>query len=90
MNIHRNQVKKADHPSYEILHFRKHSFDNNIEILAHVNNHEERHFMENDFIYKRNLYLCGLNTRLNSLIVNIKNIHAFLYEIKHLIKMQSA
>lgn len=83
INGHRSNVKNENvkFPSYEILHFRMHSFDNIlIEILAHTEEVSKRLELENHFIiYYRTLYPYGLNTVLNNYnISNISNIYQFL------------
>lgn len=90
MNGHRSHVynKKTPNISFEILHFRCHSFENiSIEILAQVEDRNERLQIENDFMFKyRTIYPYGLNTDLNKLNINkIDNIYTFLNQVNNLI-----
>lgn len=82
INLHRSNVNSDDkkYPTFEILHFRLHSFSNiRIEILAFEQDKKARLSKENDFMFKfRTIYPYGLNTIINN--INIKKI-ANIYDL---------
>lgn len=82
INLHRSQINKCNNPSFEIKHFRLHTFDNiSISILGHSENNCDRLKLENDHILQqRTLYPYGLNTYLNDInSCSLGNIYKLLH-----------
>lgn len=95
MNQHRsntlNKNKNENCLTFEILHFKLHSFQKiRIEILKHIENKEDRLSAENDYMLQyKTIYPYGLNSMLNNINMNkIVNIYDLFKNFNKLFRVK--